>query len=564
MKIFKNDRFVFLILLIALLFRLPGIMDSLPAVNNSTEYFLAKIALNFGAQKSIDPGVYIYPTFYTYLLFLLFALYYVLSHFMGFIDNIYSFAVQFLVEPNIFYILARSLNVIISLISIYILYIFLKKYANEKVARIAAAIMACSSYLTQYSYQATPDTLLVFFSTLTTIYFYRVFESPSKVNFFLTGLYAGLAIAAKYNAGFLLAGLLVVIFQLWRIHKIKLIPTFILSLGGVSIGFFTTNPLWLVYPQRFYEGLRIVSAQMYSAVNTERGIPFIWETVHLIQDELFIGVIFICATIYFFRQEDKKHIAALSVILLTFFYVGTWTKKGIDYLLSIYPAWIILGGFFLYELVQKKNIKNNIRLIFLYIVFITATLKAIHTGVLLLNKDTREQTTDWITSNINQDEFVCYDNTHIDLGVFDINRYLIYGAGAKMLPEPIKQEIIGYKEDPRQVNFTPILVANPSCTLRTNNPYESEIVGFRRRTLSELIHKRTDYLICNSWFFKRYITADIRDYSPGIQIGIRETQNFYQQLFEYYKPIKVFKPDFWSPGPEIRIYSLHQLRQKRE
>ncbi len=564
MKIFKNDRFIFLILLIALLFRLPGILDSLPAVNNSTEYFLAKIALNFGAQKSIDPGVYIYPTLYSYLLFLLFALYYVFSHFIGFIDNIYSFAVQFLVEPNSFYIIARSVNVTISLISIYILYKFLKKYANEKVARIAAAFMAFSSYLIQYSYQATPDTLLVFFSTLATIYFYKVFETSSKANFFLTGLYTGLAVAAKYNAGFLLVGLLIVIYQLWRIRKIKLIPTFILSLAGVSIGFFMTNPLWLVYPQRFYEGLRIVSAQMYSAVSAEQGIPFIWETVQLVQDELFIGVIFICATIYFFGQQDKKHIAALSVIILTFFYVGTWSKKGIDYLLAIYPAWIILGGLFLHELLQNKNIKNNFRIIILYLVFIAAFLKAIHSGILLLNEDTREKTTDWMISNINQDDNVCYDNTHNDLGVFDINRYLIYGAGAKMLPEPIKQKIKGYKENPRQVNFTPILVANPSCTLKTNNPYESEIVRFRRRTLIELIHKGTDYLICNSWFFTHYITADIRNYSPGIQIGIKETQDFYQQLFDYYQPIIVFKPDFWSPGPEIRIYDLHQLRQKRE
>jgi hypothetical protein len=405
---------------------------------------------------------------------------------------------------------------------------------------------------------------LVFISTLATIYFYKVFDTPVKVNFFLAGLYSGLAVAAKYNAGFLLAGLLVVIFQLWRLHKIKLIPTIILSFGGVSLGFFATNPLWLVYPQRYYEGLRLVSAQMYSAVSAERGIPFIWEAAQLIQDELLIGLIFICATIYFFWQGDKKHIAALSVILLTFFYVGTWTKKGIDYLLAIYPAWIILGGFFSLELIQNKKIKNYFRIIILYIIFIAATLKTIHTCVLLLDKDTREQTTDWIISNINQDEFVCYDNTHYDLGVFDIERYLIYGAGAKMLPEPIKQEIIRYKEDPRQVNFIPIIVANPSCTLKTNNPYESDLVRFRRRTLIELIHKRTDYLICNSWFFNRYLTADIRDYSAGIQIGIMETQDFYQQLFEYYKPIKVFKPDFWSPGPEIRIYDLHQLGQKRE
>ena len=54
----------------------------------------------------------------------------------------------------------------------------------------------------------------------------------------------------------------------------------------------------------------------------------------------------------------------------------------------------------------------------------------------------------------------------------------------------------------------------------------------------------------------------MRDYPLGVQIGIKEVQDFYRQLYQNIEPIKKFKPGFLTPGPEITIYKLNQIMQK--
>jgi hypothetical protein len=61
-------------------------------------------------------------------------------------------------------------------------------------------------------------------------------------------------------------------------------------------------------------------------------------------------------------------------------------------------------------------------------------------------------------------------------------------------------------------------------------------------------------------FYESYASIDIQDYPPGVQLGIKDVKNFYQQLNENYTPIKVFEPGFWKPGPMISIYDLKKTR----
>jgi len=564
MKKFGLDWYIYLILLVALLIRLPGIINGLPAVYNSTEYFLAKTALGMGASRTIDPGIYIYPTFYTYLLLFLFGCLYLSGSLFGFFETSYDFAVQFLIDPSAFYILTRTVNVGLSLATIFLLYKILKNQFNENIVRIAAAFMAVSFYMIRFSDFATADTLLIFFSTLAILYIYHFSDSANVKVCLYAGIFSGLAIGAKYNAGFLVIGLLMAVFQKWRTQKIQVLPAIGLSLGGVAMGFFITNPLWLIYPERFYQGWQLISAQMYSAVSAERGEPFLWEIITLIQDEMVIGVLFIAATLYYFFNGERKHYPGLVVILLTFLFVGTWTKKGIDYLFVAFPAWIILSSAFADQISRKYIQKKAYKIILILLIFLPSFFGAVHQVMLYINQDTREQATEWLISNIEHDQKVCYDNYHIDLGVFDIQRYLSYGASVDKIPDPVKQSLQIFSTDPRQINFVPILVANPSYTLKTDNPYETEAVRNRRRVLSELLRSNTTILISNSWYYSSYLSVNMRDYPLGVQISIKEVQDFYEQLFKNFESVKIFKPDFWTPGPEISIYNLNQMRQKEE
>ena len=560
MKKFKIDRYLLFLLLITFLSRLPGVLDGLPAVFNSTEYFLAKTVLSMGAAKSIDPGFYIYPTLYTYFLLVLYGALYLIGSLLGFFQTQYDFAVQFLVDPSAIYLVSRLVNVLLSLTIILIIYQFLNRVATRFAAKLAAAFMALSLYMIKFSAYATADTILILFSALAIIYLYKLAEPSTSKDFFFAGLFCGLAIAAKYNAGFLLVGLAVAIFQQWRRNEINLYQRLGLSFGGVAVGFFITNPLWLIYPEKFYSGFRLVSSQMFDAVSAERGIPFIWEMVTLIESELVIGVLFILATVYYLFKRDYKHYPVLIVIILTFLYVGTWTKKGIDYLFPIFPAWVILSAMFVDHLRYKYFQHKSITRLLLLITIVPSLFMAGYQVIVYVNEDTREQTTDWLIENIKENQRVCYDNYHNDLGVFDIQKYISYGASADQLPEIIKKNLQGYANDPRQLNLTPILVRNPNNRTGNIDSYEDIAAQHKRRELEDLVKSGTSVLVTNSWYLESYLSIEIDKYPPVVQRGIKEVQTFYKQLYQNYEPVRVVEPGIWEAGPTLNIYELNKRR----
>ena len=554
--IFKKRRVIIVVLIIGFIFRIAGVFNGLPAVYNSTEYLWAKVALHLGAERTIDPGLYIYPTLYPYLLFILYALYFIVGWISGNFSDVYEFGINFLIHPSSFYVIPRLFNVILCLVAIYLVYHYLNKDANRRVALLSAVMMTLSSYMIIYSNFATADMLLIFFSTLTFLSMYHLFEQYSAKGLYFAGLFAGLAVAAKYNAGFLPFSLLIFVILLWRQKRIVLSKGLFLSISGVLTGFLVTNPLWLVYYDRFTEGFYLVSAQMVSAVSAEQGDPYLWELGTLIKNEYVLGILFITATIHYFLDGSKKHLPAIIAILLTFLYVGSWSKKGVDYLFAIYPAWIIISGFFLDKLLTMDKIPKWSSKLLIAIVFVPSTLTVIHHNLLLLNQDTREQATAWIIENFKKNQLLCYDNSHYDLGIFDVNRYAVYGEKAVDLPDEIKTQLRDYANHPRQVQMMPILVSNPSCTLETENPYESQVMRMRRRTIQELMQMKVDYLITNDWYYQQYLKVNMREYPFGVQIGIREVRSFYKNLDRFFKPIKIFKPDWMTPGPELRIYRL--------
>lgn len=66
---------LFWIIVFAFVLRIAGIFEGLPAIYNSTEHHLIKFALKMAANKTLDPGFYIYPSLYQYLLVIIYMVY---------------------------------------------------------------------------------------------------------------------------------------------------------------------------------------------------------------------------------------------------------------------------------------------------------------------------------------------------------------------------------------------------------------------------------------------------------------------------------------------------------
>jgi hypothetical protein len=556
MRSFGNNQFIYSLLIVAMILRLPAAWDCLPIVENSTEMYLAKISMNMGARQSIDPLIYIYPTFYSYILLILYGSYYLLGNLIGLFPDRTSFAVEFLIDPTNFILLGRLVNLFLSVLTVYLIYRILEKYRGKFFAGVAATLACLSQCYIEFSGNATPDTILLLFSTLTVLFFVIIDHAPRWSYLFIQGLCCGLAIAAKYNAGVLIIGILIADYNLYRKYKLNYLKSTLVSIAGIAVGFFLTNPLWLVIPGKYLAGFIYVSDQMSIAVSSDQGINYIWEIVHLLAKEWGLGLVFIAGTIFVFWKQNRYYLPQLLVVLLTFLYVGSWQKKGLDYMFAIFPIWIIFGTAWL-EYVYLHYFKNKWqRIILLALIFCPAVVLSLYHDILYLNRDTRQEASDWLIRNHQPGQQYCYDNYHYDLAIFDIDRYVEYGAGAVYLPAAVKTELEKYRTDKRNICLTTIWYQDSSEAKTGMSRYAIAESFNRRKDLKRLLGEGVDLLITNETFISTYQRAPIEQYPPMLIDRIRAIRDFYRQLQSGYKPIQIFKAGFWSKGPELKIYDL--------
>lgn len=557
----KNKHFILILILSAFLLRFVGIFDGLPAAYNSTEYFLTKTALSMGARQSLDPLIYIYSTLYEYYLLLLYITMYFSGIIVGVFKNTTDFALQFLIDPSVFYLMGRITNVLISVLTVIIFYRQTRNIFGEITARFAATIAGLSYYFIQFSQYAVADTTLILFSTIATLSILQAYFNPLKKNYLRAGIFTGLAIGTKYNAGFLILPLLLVLILNWNKHEYKssLQNGIILSISLLT-GFLIFNPLWIIKFSDFFDGFKLIYTQMNSAVSLYHGINYIWEIIQIVSKELLIGVGFFIGSIYCAYKRKPSYLILLVPMLITFLYVGSWQKKGIDYLFAVFPSWILMFSIWLAEVWRKLEKRQSLKFFLGFILFTPSLLMSIYHNVSTLNPDTREQATMWIMHNVGKGDKITYDHYTFDLGLFDVHRFTEYGAGANELPDIIKERVLNYIDHPRNVSNIPIQFKRNTRLTGIENSYDVELAQYGRKSLTELQEEGVTYLITNSWFYQPYFEMDINNFTPLMRKRISNIREFYQKVAEVGKKIKVFQPDFWKPGPLIELYDISKKK----
>ena len=84
---------------------------------------------------------------------------------------------------------------------------------------------------------------------------------------------------------------------------------------------------------------------------------------------------------------------------------------------------------------------------------------------------------------------------------------------------------------------------------------------YKRKDLDKLIEESTIYFISNSRFFKPYFEIDPNNFSQIINKRLIEIQHTYEVLSNHYKPVKIFRPDLWTNGPELSIFKLEYYNE---
>jgi len=135
---------------------------------------------------------------------------------------------------------ARFWPAIMGLIGLLLTYAFTRHLYNAKIAFIASLILGTSFEYWLISKTVITDMSLFVFSNAVLVCFYLAYSSEKKQYYYGAYLFAGLATLTKGPIGFLLPGLIILVFMLWQRNITELrhmkcaVGTLILTFVGGS------------------------------------------------------------------------------------------------------------------------------------------------------------------------------------------------------------------------------------------------------------------------------------------------------------------------------------------
>lgn len=284
-------------------------------------------------------------------------------------------------------------------------------FQNEKIALLAAGILAFSPLMLGVSRIWYPDHYAVIFSTLALYAAARIAtkNSPNKTDYILLGIAIGLSASTKYNGLFF--ALLIPIthgFVVLKNHKwIQRLRHFCLDsspwIAGLSMigAFLITNPFVVVSWPRYLEAIQrtreayLAGSQGLMVANT----PVFYTTLLLFTTfGILGGVIILGGTIFLFRRNIK---AAIILTLMPVIFVGLMSqyKNAFDRNISVlvpYTALLFAAGFG----VLWEKINHRLLTLIFFIVLAEPVGRVILNTIHDFQPDSRQLAADWMNNNI--------------------------------------------------------------------------------------------------------------------------------------------------------------------
>src|SRR3954452_7592621 len=226
----------------ALVLRLWGASHGLPYAYNADEnaHFVPKAIGLFG--HSWNPDYFVNPPGYTYLLHLVFGVWY------GGGDGV---ARRFASDPSDVFLLARMVAAVTGTVAVGLLYVAGARMFDRRVGLLAAGLMGVAFLPVFYSHLALNDVPTLLGVTLALVGVGGIVRRGAPVDFVLAGAGLGLGCATKYTAGIVLLPIVAAAIARGRPGLSKLALA-----GGVAlVTVVIANPYALLDFSSFTDGL---------------------------------------------------------------------------------------------------------------------------------------------------------------------------------------------------------------------------------------------------------------------------------------------------------------------
>jgi 4-amino-4-deoxy-L-arabinose transferase-like glycosyltransferase len=230
------------VLALALFLRLWGLRQGLPYAYNADEnsHFLPHAIGMFG--HDLDPGYYVNPPAYTYLLHVVLALGY---------GGRLAVGEVFATDPSQLWTMARAVSAGLGTVAVGLLFLAGRRLAGPAVGLLAAGLLGVAFLPVFYSHLALNDVPTLAPLCLSLWGAAGVLRSGRPIDYAVAGLGLGLAAATKYTGGIVLLALVAAAVP----HGRPAIRGLVLA-GSVALAaFLVANPYAILDHHAFLDGL---------------------------------------------------------------------------------------------------------------------------------------------------------------------------------------------------------------------------------------------------------------------------------------------------------------------
>lgn len=392
-----------IILCLAFFLRLWGVPFGLPHLYHADEPIIVNHALAY-SNGDLNPHFFRIPPLTSYLLFVIYGIYFVIGKIFGLFTSTQQFEYLFYEDPSSFYICGRFLfGALLGTFSVYMIYQIVRKNFSSRSALISSILLFSSFLHVRDSHYLYCDILLLLALITAFGMLWKIIDAPQNNSLhFMFGSLTGICCAIKYNGGSMLLPYFFILFQ---ISKNKL-HAGLKMLSGLVIFYLILNPFSLIDYRFFINELVLES-------HSHGGIPWTHHYFYSLKEGLGLPL-WIFGTFSVVYSLFTKNLKILSLVFFVLSYYIIIILGGQPYeryVLPIIPFILILSAVTLNGLVERLN-KNKFATFFVFAFILTfpGLMSSIRFDKLMNEKDTRTLAKTWIEENIPSGKVVALDH----------------------------------------------------------------------------------------------------------------------------------------------------------
>ena len=405
---FKKNWLILSIVFLAFVLRFWGSWYGLPGLFVGDEKSLVGGALKMIYQQNIfpvlEPDVFrilYYPTLIPWIYLIFFSPYVIFVYLMGDFASMAELRDFFIMDPSVFFMIARVVSVLFATGAVFLIYLAAKKIFNKRTGIIAALLYGVSFLPVHQGHFSKHWNVAMFFALLSMYFAFSLLKNNSKRNYVLAGLVAGLACFSNYLS-VIYGGILIMVHFLfnpcsWKKvffdKKLWLFVGVVLLVFGFSV---------LVNPYDFTRIAFGEDSSVGSVKTIDSFLKLLFEVLKsLYYLAIFVFIFSILGFLFLFFRNRKKFFILISIPFLSIFLYYFLYHFEPRYILFFLPILAIVAGFGLDQIIRILRIKSNllISLILLAIIFIPLK-NAIVFDQIISQDDTRNLAKDWVENNI--------------------------------------------------------------------------------------------------------------------------------------------------------------------